>query len=149
MVSQKNFISMVFYLKKDIIQDLSILSELNCSLIFFILQKLDKVLSEFKNFYRQKNFNCREMTKIYEEFIRSDVEKIDISSNFKGEFTVVISERYKEKKSSQILSESDKSNIKKMINKFSVKEITTLICLDGNISKKEIYNYCLKLKNEK
>ena len=35
-----------------------------------------------------------------------------------------------------------------MINKFSVKEITTLICLDGNISKK-VYNYCLKLKNEK
>lgn len=138
--------------KKDIIQDLGILSELNCSLIFFIsAKKLDKALLEFKKFFTgRKILICREMTKFYEEFIRSDIEKIDISDlTLKGEFTVVISEKNKEKKSSQKLSESDKNKIKKMINKFSVKEITTLICLDGKISKKEVYNYCLKLKNEK
>ena len=47
-----------------------------------------------------------------------------------------------------MLSESDKRNIKKMINKLSIKEINELINKDNKISKKIIYNYCLKLKNE-
>ena len=36
-----------------------------------------------------------------------------------------------------------------MINKLSTKEITDLISQNSEISKKEIYDYCLKLKNEK
>ena len=35
-----------------------------------------------------------------------------------------------------------------MINKFTIKEISNLISSNKKISKKEIYNYCLKLKNE-
>ena len=35
-----------------------------------------------------------------------------------------------------------------MIKKFSIKEITNFISQNNNISKKEIYNYCLKIKNE-
>ena len=36
------------------------------------------------------------MTKIYEEFIRADIEKIDkFNINFKGELTIVISEKKK------------------------------------------------------
>ena len=66
----------------------------------------------------------------------------------KGELTVVISEKKINKKLSQELSESDKLVIKKMINKLSVKEITDFINQNRNVSKKEIYNYCLKLKNE-
>ena len=41
--------------------------------------------------------------------------------------TVVISEKKIDKNTSQELSESDKSIINKMINKFSVKEITNLL----------------------
>ncbi len=36
-----------------------------------------------------------------------------------------------------------------MIKTSSIKDITNLISLNTDISKKEIYNYCLKLKNEK
>jgi 16S rRNA (cytidine1402-2'-O)-methyltransferase len=36
-----------------------------------------------------------------------------------------------------------------MINTLSVKEITGFINKHRDVSKKEIYNYCLKLKNEK
>ena len=54
-----------------------------------------------------------------------------------------------EKKASQTLSESDKRNIEKMINKLSTKEITELISQNNKVPKKEIYNYCLKLKDEK
>ena len=35
-----------------------------------------------------------------------------------------------------------------LINKISLKEITSIVSKDKNISKKEIYNYCLKLNNE-
>ena len=54
-----------------------------------------------------------------------------------------------DKKVLRSLSESDKKNINKMINKLSIKEITDLIVQNSKVSKKEIYNYCLKLKNEK
>mgnify|MGYP000052202985 FL=1 len=89
------------------------------------------------------------MTKMYEECVRRTVREIDISNvTRKGEVTVVISEKINEKKSSQTLSESDKNKINKMIKKLSIKEITSLICLDKKISKKDVYNYCLKIKNE-
>ena len=44
------------------------------------------------------------------------------------------------------LSESDKKNIKKMIQNLSIKDIVNLITKEKQISKKEIYNYCLSLK---
>jgi 16S rRNA (cytidine1402-2'-O)-methyltransferase len=36
-----------------------------------------------------------------------------------------------------------------MIKKMSIKDITDIINQYSNVAKKEIYNYCLKLKNEK
>ena len=66
----------------------------------------------------------------------------------KGELTIVISEKKIEKNLSQELSESDKNIIKRMINKLTIKEITDIISYNKDISKKEIYSYCLKLKNE-
>ena len=50
---------------------------------------------------------------------------------------------------SQNLSESDMNMIKKMINKLPTKEITDILSQSTKVSKKEIYNYCLELKNEK
>ena len=88
------------------------------------------------------------MTKFFEEFTRIEIDELDnLKLNLKGELTIVISERKFDKKISEILSESDKKFIKKMIKKFSIKEIIELIDND-NISKKIIYNYCVKLKNE-
>ena len=90
------------------------------------------------------------MTKFYEEYIRSDInELVPFKSDPKGELTIVISEKLKEKNTSIILKESDKDNIKKMIKKLSIKDITDLICQNSNVPKKKIYDYCLKLKNEK
>ena len=89
------------------------------------------------------------MTKHYEEFFREDIDNLkSFEHNIKGELTLVISEMKTIKNSSQKLSESDKNIIKKTINKLSVKEIVTLISNNKNISKKEIYNYCIELKNE-
>ena len=90
------------------------------------------------------------MTKFYEEYIRTDIDDLEpFKSDPKGELTMVISEKFLEKKPSIILNESDKKNIQKMIKKLSIKDITDLISQNTNVPKKEIYNYCLKLKNEK
>jgi 16S rRNA (cytidine1402-2'-O)-methyltransferase len=90
------------------------------------------------------------MTKFFEEYIRVDVEKLEpFKVDPKGELTLVISEKIKEKKISITLKESDKKNIQKMIKILSIKDITDLISQNTNVSKKEIYNNCLKLKNEK
>ena len=90
------------------------------------------------------------MTKFYEEFIRNDVDNLDVfKSDPKGELTVVISQKVNKKNSSITLVESDKKSIQKMIKKLSIKDITDLISQSSNASKKEIYNYCLELKNEK
>jgi 16S rRNA (cytidine1402-2'-O)-methyltransferase len=128
------------------------LSQFNNSLVFFISpKKINKIIPDLKNnFMGRKIVFCREISKFYEEFVRKDIDDLKpFIKEPKGELTVVISEKIVNKNSSQVLSESDKSIINKMVNIFSVKEITNFINQNRDISKKEIYNYCLKLKNEK
>ncbi len=136
---------------KKIEDDIKILSKLDSCIIFFIsAKKINRVIPFFKkNFLDRKILICREMTKYYEEFIRAEINQIDeLDLELKGELTIVISEKKKDKNTSQSLSESDKKIISKMINKLSIKEITNLICQNSKISKKIVYNYCIKLKNE-
>ena len=133
---------------KKINDDLKLLSSLNSSIIFFAsAKKIKKIISLLKkNFSGRKILICREMTKIYEEFIRTEIDNLESENlTLKGELTIVISEKKFDKKTSQVLSESDKKLIKKMINKFPVKEIIRSI-KNENISKKTIYDYCIKLK---
>ena len=90
------------------------------------------------------------MTKFYEEYIRCDVDDLEtFKKNIKGELTLVISEKKIEKNISISLKESDKKMIHQMIKKLSIKDISNFVSEISNIPKKEIYNYCLKLKNEK
>ena len=136
---------------KTLNNDLEMLSKLNCSIVFFISsKKINKVIQFLKNFFSgRKILICREMTKLYEEYIRMDVDKIQaFDEKLRGELTIVISENNMNKKISQKLSESDKINIGKMINKLTIKEIVNLISSNNKVSKKEIYNYCLVIKNE-
>jgi len=137
---------------KELKEDLESLSKIKSSIVFFVSPKKIKKIFPLikKSFTGRKIVVCREMTKFYEEFIRSEVDKLELSKiYFKGELTIVISENEIDKKSSHILPESDKKIINKMIKKFSIKEISSLISENSKISKKIIYNYCLKIKNEK
>ncbi len=136
---------------KELSSELKKLSKIDNSLVFFVsLKKINKIIPEIKkNFSGRKIVFCREITKFYEEFIRKNVDELELfKEKLKGECTVVISEKKNTKISSHKLSESDKLLIEKMINKFSVKEISKIISLNSNVSKKEIYSHCLKLKNE-
>ena len=137
--------------KKAIENVLNKISKFDETCVFFISpKKVNKIIPELKkNFSGRKVVFCREITKIYEEFIRKDIDDLDIlNMELKGELTVVISEKKIDKNHSQELTESDMNIIKIMINKLTVKEITEIIGQTKNVSKKEIYNYCLKLKNE-
>jgi 16S rRNA (cytidine1402-2'-O)-methyltransferase len=138
--------------EKDLKNNLKLLAELNSCIIFFISpKKINKAIPIIKkNFSLRKILICREMTKFYEEFLRCEIKDLKLfEKEPKGELTIVISEETIDKKSSHLLSESDKKNIDQMIKKLSIKQITNLITQNTNVSKKEVYNYCLKLKNEK
>jgi 16S rRNA (cytidine1402-2'-O)-methyltransferase len=137
--------------KQSLINELEKLSVLDSSLVFFVSpRKVNKIIPELKkNFKGRKIIFCREISKLYEEYIRKNVDDLEIfEKEPKGELTIVVSEKLVDENTSQKLSESDKNIIKKMINKLSTKEITTIISHNKDVSKKEIYNYCLKLKNE-
>jgi 16S rRNA (cytidine1402-2'-O)-methyltransferase len=127
------------------------ISKFNDTCVFFVSsKKVNKIIPELKkNFSGRKVIFCREISKLYEEFIRKNVDDLEIfNKELKGELTIVISEKKIDKNHSQELSESDMNIIKKMINKLTVKEIAEIISQNKDISKKVIYNYCLKLKNE-
>ena len=138
--------------KQHLSSELKKLSEFENTLVFFISpKKINKIIPEIKkNFMGRKIVFCREITKIYEEFIRMNVDELELfEKDPKGELTIVISEKKTSKNISQKLSESDKTIIKKMIDKLSTKEITKILSQKTNVPKKEIYNFCLELKNEK
>jgi len=138
--------------KKQLSDELKKFSEIENSLVFFVSpKKINKIIPEIKkNFTGRKIVFCREITKMYEEFIRKNVDELELfEKEPKGELTVVISEKKINKNISQKLTESDMNIIKKMINKLSTKEITDVLGQITKVPKKEIYNYCLELKNEK
>ena len=133
-------------------EDFEKLSNLDSCIVFFISpRKFNRSVKDIKNhFSGRKILICREMTKFYEEYIRTDIDNLKpFESDPKGELTIVISEKNKEKNLSIAINESDKKNIQMLIKKLSIKDITSLISQNSNVPKKEIYNYCLKLKNEK
>ena len=71
------------------------------SIIFFVSSnKINKVIKIFKIFFSERKIMiAKEMTKIYESFIRNDVNSLDVSKyNLKGELTVVISNKLNIKK---------------------------------------------------
>jgi 16S rRNA (cytidine1402-2'-O)-methyltransferase len=144
---------MDFYLKKNRLSSMfsTKFQSLMKRVFFLYLQKkVNKIIPDLKKYFSgRKIVFCREISKIYEEFMRKNVDDLELfNKELKGELTIVISEKKIDKNYSQKLSESDMNLIKKMINKLTIKEITEIISQNKDTSKKEIYSYCLKLKNE-
>ena len=121
----------------------------NYSIIFFIpAPKINFYILKFKEyFFDRKILIAKEMTKIHEEFIRSSVESIrSLPENLKGELTVVLSEKNKEKNTKKTINESVTIQIKKMLKKYSHKDVVEFISKKENLPKKIVYNFCLKLR---
>tara|TARA_Y100000591_G_scaffold273917_1_gene250065 strand:- start:823 stop:1680 length:858 start_codon:yes stop_codon:yes gene_type:complete len=127
------------------------ISKLNFSVIFFISpKKIKKVTTQIQKYFNDRNILItREMTKLHEEYIRDRVKNLDnISIPQKGEMTVVISENINLENRLQEIEESVKKKIVKLLKKMSIKDITSKISKENNISKKKIYDFCLRKKNE-
>ncbi len=129
---------------------LSSLTLLNFCQVFFVpAKKINFYIKKFKKYFSgRKILIASEMTKIHEEFIRMNIDDINLfESNVKGELTLVVSEKKPQ------LNEVKKDKIinmaKKYLKKYSLKDTVELILENENLNKKEIYQMCLKIKNEK
>jgi len=132
--------------KKDLNNDLKSLSNIKGSIVFFISpNKINNSIEYLKTFFPgRKILIGREMTKFFEEYIRTNIDDLKpFQKTPKGELTIVISEN---NNNSITLSDADKKKIKKMIKNSSVKDIVNLITKSKEISKKEVYHYCLSIK---
>ena len=122
------------------------LEKIENTLIFFVpAVKFSFYLKFFKKyFFDRKIVIAREMTKLHEEYIREEVNNIELSKiNLKGELTVVISE--KKNKKVDISKEELKKMLKSTLRKKSVKDTVQFIASKNNISKKIIYQMCLEI----
>ena len=125
------------------------LSNLDYSIIFFIpASKINFYIPKFKVFFSDRKIViAREMTKIHEEIIRDYVSSLNsLSDTLKGELTVVLSTKIKEKNTKKEVSESVRIEIIKMLKKYSHKDVVDFISKKENLSKKVVYEYCLKIK---
>ena len=116
--------------------------------IFFVsAQKINMYLKKFREFFGgRKIMIAKELTKIHESFYRNEIDKIRLfDKKLKGELTIVISESNKK---IPIDKEKIINKAKKYLKKYSVIDTVDLIIETEKINKKEIYNLCLKIKNE-
>jgi len=141
------------FLKKtetQIENEIKKLRDIPYAIIFFVpSNKINKIIKFFKMYFSdRKILIAKEMTKIYESFIRDDISSLNlINTNLKGELTVVISNKLNDKKKGLIqLSESVKKEIRLMTEKYSSKDVAEFISKKEQISKKLIYAYCINLK---
>ena len=136
--------------ENELLNVLSKLSQNTFTQVFFIpSKKINFYINMFKKFYIGREILiAKEITKMHETFIREKVEKLSLfKSPIKGELTIVISE---EKNKNESFDEKKiVHKIKKYLKNYSLKDTVNLILETEKISKKKIYNLCLKIKNEK
>ena len=138
--------------EKELEKVLNNLSNLDYSLIFFIpATKINFYISKFKNYFLDREILiAKEMTKIHEETIRGRIKSINnLPRDLKGELTVVLSEKIRDKNIKKQITESVRIEIKRMLKKYTHKDVVEFISKKENLPKKIIYNFCLKIKKIK
>ena len=149
---QDQYIFYGFLSKKQtaIEKELKKLKEYKFNLVFFIPAiKINYYIKLFKKYlHERKVFIGREMTKIHETFYRDDLDKFSgFKGKLKGELTVVISGKSENYDNKTVINTKQLNNeIKQYLKKYSVKDVVNLISQTNNLSKKKIYDICLKIK---
>ena len=136
--------------EKELEKVLKKLSNIDCSIIFFIpSSKINFYILKFKYFFSERKILiAKEMTKIHENFLRANITSIKtFPEDIKGELTVIISQKIEKNKVKKEIDESVKMEIKKMLKKYSHKDVVEYITKKENLPKKIVYDFCLKLKN--
>lgn len=93
---------------------------------------------------------CKEMTKMHEFIYRGNASKIirlleDKKVLLKGEFTIVISGNIKNPK---IIDPSIRKELLKLLKKYNLTEVVKIVHSLTGISKKNIYQTAIKLKDD-
>ena len=133
-------------------KELNNIKDYKFSLVFFIpAVKVNFYINLFKKYMQKRDiFIGRELTKIHETFYRYNLDEFSgFKENLKGELTVVISGN-KQNSSKDITIDTKKLNaqIKIYLKRYSVKDVVNLISQKNNLSKKKIYDICLKMKKK-
>ena len=134
--------------ENDLIKVLNNLKNLDFSIIFFAPGiKINFYLKFFKNFFSGRDIViAREITKIHETFYRYPIKTIKpFNTTPKGELTIVISKIYHKNDPEPDEDLVDQAN--KYLKKYSLKDVVELISKKEKVSKKKIYEICLKIKN--
>ncbi len=139
---------------KDIEKVCNKLTDIDFSLVFFIpVIKINFYIKYFVKFFKERNiFIARELTKAHETFYRGNLENFKgLSKELKGEITVVLSKKNISINKEIILNQEQlKLDISKYLKRYTLKDVVKLISEKNNLSKKKVYELCLKLKkNEK
>jgi 16S rRNA (cytidine1402-2'-O)-methyltransferase len=137
--------------ENDLIKVLNDLKNIDFSLVFFIPGiKINFYLNIFKKHFSGRDIIiAREITKLHETFYRDSVDAIKpFKVTLKGEVTIVVS---KINHSNYLESDEDiKNQAIEYLKKYSLKDVVELISKKQKISKKKVYDICLKIKkNEK
>ena len=136
--------------EKELEITLKKLSKIDFSLVFFVPSiKINFYIKYFKKYFEERNILiAREITKIHETFYRSAIKDLKLfTTKLKGELTVVLSKKIIKKESNTKEEINLMKNLaKKYLKIYTLKDTVNLISLSSDISKKTIYNYCLKLK---
>ena len=138
--------------EKELEKTLSVLSKNEYTQVFFTpSNKINFYLRSFKKFYSgRKLMIAKEITKIHENFVRDSVDNFkQFKTPIKGELTIVISEDNKKEKENKFDREKIVNKAKKYLKKYSLKDSVELIMETEGLNKKEIYQICLNIKNEK
>ena len=136
--------------ENDLVKIMKNLKDLNFSLVFFIPGiKINFYFEFFKNYFLGRNILiAREISKLHETFYREKISEIKpFKTTLKGELTIVISKIYTNNKLTTDLEVINQA--KKYLEKYSLKDVVELISKKEKISKKKVYDICLKIKNDK
>tara|TARA_B110000971_G_scaffold55318_1_gene56237 strand:+ start:864 stop:1706 length:843 start_codon:yes stop_codon:yes gene_type:complete len=135
--------------ENDLTKVLNSLKNLDFSLVFFVPGiKINFYLKFFKEYFSGRDIViAREITKIHETFYRDTVDAIKLfKSTLKGELTIVVS---KINHINHLESDEDIENQAiDYLKKYSLKDVVELISKKEKISKKKVYDICLRIKND-
>ena len=134
--------------ENDLIKVLNKIKSLDFSIVFFIPGiKINFYLKFFKQFFLGRDIViAREITKMHETFYRDSVSTMRLFKTIpKGELTIVISKIYHNNDKES--DEDIENQAKKYLKKYTLKDVVELISKKEKISKKKVYEICLKIKN--
>jgi 16S rRNA (cytidine1402-2'-O)-methyltransferase len=135
--------------ENDLVKTINNLKNIDYSLVFFVPGiKINFYLKFFKEYFLGRDILiAREISKIHETFYRDKISTIKpFKIAPKGELTIVVSKIYT---SNEALSDVDIIvEATEYLKKYSLKDVVELISKKEKVSKKKVYEICLKIKND-